>query len=299
MATAEDFIAECRRYLGTTEAPPGSNRQPFADRAGHLNGYAWCASYIVACARAVGLKLPSESAWTPSMADGFRRAGRWYAKPERGDIGFIDFPGDNTTGIQHVVVIQQPGGILHKTIEGNTSSPYNLAGSQDNGGGVYERTRQASLFVGFGRPDYSGTKPTLGQGDLPTEEELVRATVVPRQQGGYIVVQNDGGVFAYDGAPYKGSIPSLKPAAKLGGNVIGGAWTASGDGYWLLAADGAVYGFGDARYYGGFNAEKPETRGGRYAVGLVRTAPNAYRIVTFDPSGDASRFDSYDYREKV
>jgi hypothetical protein len=130
------------------------------------------------------------------------------------------------------------------------------------------------------------------------DQEMTMATVVARPQGGYIVVQNDGGVFAYEGAPFLGSIPG-NPKIKLGGNIIGGVWTGSGNGYWLIARDGAVYAFGDAQYFGGFNAEPREVRGGRYAVGIVRMGEIWYRIVTFDPSGDKSPYDFYDYKGKA
>lgn len=295
MTTAEDMIRVARAYLGVTEAPPGSNRQPFAPRAGHLNGYAWCSTFLVSCAREVGLKLPSESPYTPSMAQAFRMAGRWSSTPKRGAIGFVDFPGDNVTRVQHVALVlgQDIRGIL--TVEGNTSA--GVYGSQDNGGGVWERVRSPRIFVGFGLPAYDEAPATLGQGVILPDREVDMAQVITRPQGGYIVVQHDGGVFAYEGAPYCGSIPE-DPKIKLGGNIIGGAWTDAGTGYWLLASDGAVYGF-KAPYWGGFNAEKPATRGARYAVGMVRTSPTSYRVVTFDPSGDASRFDAYDYRPHV
>ncbi|HEY8201338.1 MAG TPA: CHAP domain-containing protein, partial [Actinomycetota bacterium] len=255
--------------------------------------YAWCATYIVACAREVGLRLPSESAYTPTMADGFRQAGRWFTQPHPGDIAFVDFPNDNTRGIQHVAVVTGVEGFSLRTVEGNTSS--GTQGSQDNGGGVYQRIRPRGWIVGYGRPAFDGDPSVLGEGIITSDEETEMATVVTRPQGGYIVVQHDGGVFAYDGAPYVGSVPGT-PSIKLGGNVIGGAWSESGQGYWLLARDGAVYAFGDARYMGGFNSESPATKGRRYAVGLVRTSPNSYRVVTFDPSGDGSTFDGYEYR---
>jgi CHAP domain-containing protein len=293
MATVDAFLATLRRYVGTTESPPGSNRQPFAARAGHANGYAWCATFLVACAREVGLRLPSESAYTPTMADGFKRAGRWSSQPHPGDLAFLDFPDDNTHGIQHVAVVTGADGPSVRTVEGNTSS--GTRGSQDNGGGVYERVRPRAWIVGYGRPAFNNEPSVLDNGIITSDEETEMAAVVTRLQGGYIVVQHDGGVFAYDGAPFLGSVPGT-PGIKLGGNVIGGAWTESGRGYWLLARDGAVYAFGDARYMGGFNAEAPATRGGRYAVGLVRTSPNSYRVVTFDPSGDGSTFDGYEYR---
>ena len=48
MATAEDLLDLARSYIGLTESPAGSNRQPFAAMAGHANGYAWCATFGVA-----------------------------------------------------------------------------------------------------------------------------------------------------------------------------------------------------------------------------------------------------------
>ncbi|MGH9002521.1 MAG: hypothetical protein ACRDYV_05270, partial [Acidimicrobiia bacterium] len=168
--------------------------------------------------------------------------------------------------------------------------------SQDNGGGVYEKVRPRKWIVGFGRPAFDDQAPVLGHGTIIPDQEAEMATVVPRTQGGYIVVQGDGGAFADpDGiAPFKGSIPQ-DPSIKLGGNMVGGAWTESGQGYWLVAQDGGVYAFGDAEYRGGFNTLPPEVRGSRYAIGVVRTGPASYRVITFDPSGDDTRYDHYDF----
>lgn len=292
MATVNAFLDVLRRHVGTTENPPDSDQNPFSAALGRPAQF-WCADFVVACARDVGLALPSESAYTPTLADGFRRAGRWFSTdPQPGDLAFIDFPRDNKTRIQHVAVVVAVEGDRLRTIEGNTSS--GERGSQDNGGGVFARVRSRNIVVGFGRPAFEGAPPTLGQGIIVPKEEEEMAVVIARSQGGYIVVQPDGGVFAYDGAPFKGSIPE-NPDIKLGGNVVGGAWSESGEGYWLVARDWAVYGFGDAGYLGGFNTEPPEVRGARYAVGLVRTGKASYRIVTFDPSGDETRYDTYEY----
>lgn len=296
MATVDTFLSTLRQYVGTKESPAGSNRQPFAKRAGHANGFAWCATFVVACAREIGLQLPSESAYTPTMADGFRRAGRWFQQPQPGDLAFLDFPRDSVLRIQHVAVVTDVDGANVRTVEGNTSR--GTSGSQDNGGGVWERVRPKGWIVGYGRPAFDGAPQVLGGGGIVSDQEAEMATVVIRPQGGYIVVQHDGGVFAYDGAPFLGSIPG-RPEIRLGGNVVGGAWTESGQGYWLVARDGAVYAFGDARYLGGFNAESPATRGRRYAVGIVRTSRTSYRVITFDPSGDKTLFDGYEYRESA
>ena len=64
---------------------------------------------------------------------------------------------------------------------------------------------------------------------------------------GYWIVGADGGVFAYGGAAYYGSLPGL--GVKVD-DVIGIAATPDGRGYWLVATDGSVYAFGDATYLG-------------------------------------------------
>lgn len=158
----QDLVAAAQRYIGTNESPTGSNKQIFAAKAGHQNGLPWCATFIVACAREIGLKLPSESASTKTMAQGFKDAGAWHAKGAPGDIAFFDFP-DSSTGIQHVGIITGGSGSSYQTIEGNTSS--GAGGSQDNGGTVAAKTRDVGTIVGFGRPAY-GAGMTLGGGGL-------------------------------------------------------------------------------------------------------------------------------------
>jgi len=291
VGTCEQFLAVARRYDGITENPPGSNQNPFSERLGRPRE-PWCADYVVACAREAGVKLPSESAYCPTMADAFRRAGRFVHDPQPGDLGFFDFPGDNTHGIQHVEIVVEPRGPQVHDVGGNTSS--GDAGSQDNGGGVFERLRSAGWVVGYGRPAFDDEPLTVGPGALIiADEEAEMGCVVSRPQGGYIVVDHAGAVFAYDGAPYLGGT-NIHPEWKLGGNVVGGAWTSTGGGYWLVAHDGAVFAFGDAGYHGGFNAEPAATRGSRYATGLAPDGAG-YKVICFDPSADGSPYDAYRY----
>lgn len=158
MATAAQLLAIAANHLGRTEKPPGSNCQPFS--AG-LNRpcEAWCADYVVACLREAGVKIPSESAYTPAMFAGFRAAGMSVpvGAVQPGDVVFFDFP-DRTTGIQHVGFAETgPGPVGVGTIEGNTSS--GDSGSQDNGGGVYRRVRPLRYIVAVGRPPYSPAMP--------------------------------------------------------------------------------------------------------------------------------------------
>jgi len=76
-----------------------------------------------------------------------------------------------------------------------------------------------------------------------------------RAQGGYWIVAEDGGVFAFGGAPFYGSVYSigltgLSGARPLNAPVCGIAATPSGNGYWLVAQDGGVFTFGDAPFFG-------------------------------------------------
>ncbi len=66
--------------------------------------------------------------------------------------------------------------------------------------------------------------------------------------GGVLACRSDGGVFAYDGARFYQSLPSLgvTPSAP----VVGICSTPSGNGYWLVDQNGDAYAFGDAPYLG-------------------------------------------------
>lgn len=156
MATAAELIRIAESHLGTTEEPAGSNCQPFS-RGLNRPCEAWCADFVVSCLRQAGIRIPSESAYTPTMFAGFRAAGLSIpiGAIAPGDVLFFDFP-DRQTGIQHVGFAETsigPAGV--GTIEGNTSSGDH--GSQDNGGGVYRRVRPIRFIVGVGRPQYSTT----------------------------------------------------------------------------------------------------------------------------------------------
>jgi hypothetical protein len=159
------FLTALAGDIGYTESPAGSNRTKFAKEAGHANGQPWCATFIVAKAKAEGVTLPSTSAYTPSLAQGFKEAKAWYLIPKPGDLVFYDFP-DSVHRIQHVGVVEKVlNGDTIQTIEGNTAR--GSGGSQSNGGGVYRRIRNTQYVVGYGRPDFreEDNKVTKEQAD--------------------------------------------------------------------------------------------------------------------------------------
>jgi hypothetical protein len=68
------------------------------------------------------------------------------------------------------------------------------------------------------------------------------ATAVPA----YWLVASDGGVFAFGGMPFYGSMGGQH----LNKPMVGMASTTDGKGYWTVASDGGIFSYGDAHFYG-------------------------------------------------
>lgn len=160
MTTALDVLAHARRELGYNEGRNNDNK--YAKQAGHANNQPWCASFVVAMFRACGMKLPSESAYTPAMANGFKQAGAWTSRPSVGAVVFFQWP--SMGRIAHVGVVESvraDGAVV--TIEGNTNS-----GGSRTGGAVMRHVRRANI-AGYGIPKYGGT--ASGGGTKPKAEQ--------------------------------------------------------------------------------------------------------------------------------
>jgi hypothetical protein len=104
-------------------------------------------------------------------------------------------------------------------------------------------------------------------------------------QFGALLAAADGGVFAFCGAPFYGSMGG-KP---LNHPVVGIAATPDGKGYWLAASDGGVFSFGDASFYGSMGGKTLN----QPVVGIAATPDgNGYWLVAADGGvfsfGDAS-----------
>ncbi|MBW3669554.1 MAG: 3D domain-containing protein [Actinobacteria bacterium] len=63
---------------------------------------------------------------------------------------------------------------------------------------------------------------------------------------GYILVGEDGGVFAFGDARFHGSLGGQPLRAP----VVGARTTDDNGGYWLVAADGGLFAFGNAPFHG-------------------------------------------------
>ena len=95
---------------------------------------------------------------------------------------------------------------------------------------VRVNARETILTLAFGPP------PTLNKG---------KEMIVSTESGlGYWTTTEDGAVYAFGDALYKGNA-----LGKVTGEIVGIAGK-SNDGYWLLASDGGVFAFGSASFYG-------------------------------------------------
>lgn len=144
------------------ERPPGSNHNFITEWYG-IDG-PWCAMGVSYVFHKTDQEEIPKMAYTPSFANWFKEDGRFFVddrRARRGDIAFFDFP-DSLRRIQHVGFLLKPyGNGTFQTMEFNTSS--GSAGSQDDGGNAYIRTRLGGDIVGWGRPRYNGNvdKPTF------------------------------------------------------------------------------------------------------------------------------------------
>jgi hypothetical protein len=149
------YLKWLTKQVGTQEKPRGSNLQPYAALAGHPNGYAWCASFQVAGAKATELRLP-DGASTASCAlneAAYKQAGRLSTTPRVGSVFFVYFP--SLSRVAHTGVVWKVDGDRVHTIEGNS----NDVGARE-GYEVCLRTRPAKRATGtvgirsYGMPYY-------------------------------------------------------------------------------------------------------------------------------------------------
>jgi hypothetical protein len=187
-AAGDAVLAEARQWIGTTEQPPGSNGGPWWDAFGANYG-SWCAAFV---SMVVNLALGDGSMCQVDSSAGFMlvssgvlheyqtgdassptgleaqrtvdlqpgdvvcyswEAWRWEGTPGSGGYPVCDGgPYDGWTAGDHTGIaastVDSAG--YFRAVEGNTSDTD--TGSQDNGGGCYEKTRHISQVCGWWRP---------------------------------------------------------------------------------------------------------------------------------------------------
>lgn len=207
MSTAEELIDLELTQVGVTESPAGSNRTRYAAEAGHANGQPWCATFQVAMARRLGIKLGNESAYTPSLLGSMPNG----PEPRLGALAFFDFP-DSVKRVQHVGLVKDWTATSVTCIEGNTSP--GSSGSQSNGGGVWIRTRPRSHVRGFAYPDYSEEEidDMFSDTDRQTVEDLraqVAALTSLVQPPQVTVESSSGGALWCNGTEHRAFVSEV------------------------------------------------------------------------------------------
>ncbi len=164
---AAQVIATAHKEIGTTEWPPESNHQKYGAWYGD-DGVYWCAQFVSWVFAHSGMPQIHYEGCSAGASEFMNGAwGTWVggpdAKAEPGDIVFYHFKG-STSSWDHTGIVVRDNGSSITTIEGNTSP--DEGGSQDNGGGVYLKTREKSLtlyglraIAGYGRPRFAKVEP--------------------------------------------------------------------------------------------------------------------------------------------
>lgn len=140
--------------LGDKEQPPDSNNTIYTRDYGAV-GAPWCVIFLWWCFRQAGL---SACFYSGRKTASCGQLLTWaqdnhetvpVAAARRGDVALLSFSGSSSPEHCGWITDASMGTLL--TIEGNTSS----AGSQDNGGIVMRKSRQARNVVAVWRPDYA------------------------------------------------------------------------------------------------------------------------------------------------
>ena len=163
---SEDVLSVARRELGNTESPAGSNRTKYGAWMG-LDGYPWCMSFVQWCCAQAGHRLPYSTGSCSALLDWYRRnrPEQVFTTPKPRDIIIYNFG--------HTGFVESVGSGTITAIEGNTSA--GEAGSQDNGGGVFRRTRSKTLvtaYIRFLEEDEDMDKETFKRMFLEMRKEL-------------------------------------------------------------------------------------------------------------------------------
>ena len=125
-------------------------------------------------------------------------------------------------------------------VDGNTGDTVPENNGSDPAIGL---TGQFVTFTTDG--NLTGTRPASTEGTGWEPAIFMYGTPSPSGTG-YWPVAADGGVFAFGGASYHGSLGGMS----LNKPIVAAAATSDGGGYWLAAADGGVFAFGDATFQG-------------------------------------------------
>jgi hypothetical protein len=136
-----------------------------------------------------------------------------------------------------------------------TCTGIGVASTGDNSSPGYWVGSAARLVASNGQVQYGGQVGGFGNTDTCNQVSSAVSNAplvgIASAQDGALLAAADGGVFAFCGAPFYGSMGGQH----LNQPVVGIAATPDGKGYWLVASDGGVFTFGDAGFYGSMGGQ--------------------------------------------
>lgn len=140
MSKYDDIIKLAAADIGYTESPANSNKQKYGKWYGY-DGAAWCMMAVQYWHNLVGCKLPYKTASCSGLLNWYKANRPECVKsvPKKGYIVIYNFG--------HTGLVESVSNGTITAIEGNTSATDK--GSQDNGGGVFRRTRKTSLVTAY------------------------------------------------------------------------------------------------------------------------------------------------------
>lgn len=159
--TASTALEWARDQIGTREQPAGSNWGPKISDWIRASGYTYPVPYCQCGANAAAVHggAPQlKTGYTPYVLQGMYREQGFVPIPlsqaEASDFVYFKWPGLSGAICDHVGVLESLTASTVTCVEFNTSP--GAAGSQNNGGGVYRRTRSRSLVAGAVSVPYPG-----------------------------------------------------------------------------------------------------------------------------------------------
>lgn len=208
---AQTIINIARGEIGTVESPAHSNNVKYnTEYYGHpVYGdadYPWCCTFVWWVFKKAGASElfygGDRCAGCTTLASYYKERGQFLtSNPVPGDLALFQF--DNDSYYDHIGIVVSVDANTITTIDGNTSP--GTSGSQDNGGGVYQRTRSRSVVGGYIRPAYTGAGINFTNAPL-------QANYVVTSPFGYRAGGNHKGIdLGVEGNP-NGTIPVVSVA---------------------------------------------------------------------------------------
>jgi hypothetical protein len=191
------------------------------------------------------------SAYTPSQSD----AGSYTSLGQLGTgrytfestVSVCDVARNTQTLTGTAALVRSDGARLSGTVAGTESCSHptgtHAVFTADLTSGTRDLVRARLVFDGM----LAGFVVTPS-GERASETFAITGSVVTTALVGWWMVNTSGNVYAFGGAPYLGSAPTIHSVAT---HIEP---TPSRNGYWIVNEEGQVYAFGDAHWFG--NADR-------------------------------------------